>query len=114
VVSTADQKATVIRDGVEIGSAPVRYAGKLTIPVAYVLKARDASGNQWLKLNYEGSGGSMEVSPEEAKKFDAPTAFRSDLMHILSPGSVVIVTPQSLKAGSTGSSVTVIENDETK
>jgi hypothetical protein len=114
VVSTADQKATVMRDGVEIGSAPVRYYGKLTMPVAYVLKARDASGYQWLKLNYEGSGGSMEVSPEEAKKFDAPTAFRSDLMHILSPGSVVIVTPQSLKAGSTGSSLTVIENDETK
>ena len=84
------------------------------MPVAYVLKAREASGNQWLKLNYEGPGGSMDVSPEEAKKFDTPTAFRSDLMHILSPGSVVIVTPQSLKAGSTGSSLTVIANDEAK
>ncbi len=114
VVSTADQKATVMRDGVEIGSAPVRYSSKLTMPVAYVLKAREASGNQWLKLNYEGPGGSMDVSPEEAKKFDTPTAFRSDLMHILSPGSVVIVTPQSLKAGSTGSSLTVIADDEAK
>jgi len=112
VVSTADQRAFVMQDGEEIGSAPVRYAGKLAMPVAYVLRARDDTGNHWLKLHYAGTGGSMDVSPEEAKKFDAPTTFRQQLMNILSPGSVIIVTPQSLKAGSTGKSATVIENEE--
>ncbi len=113
VVSAADQRAIVMRDGVEIGSAPVRYSGSLTIPVAYVLRERDAAGDHWLKLNYAGTGGSMDVSPEESKKFDAPTMFRKTLLTILSPGSVVIVTPQSLKAGDPGKSLTVIENDET-
>jgi hypothetical protein len=114
VVSIADQRAFVMRDGVEIGSAPVRYAGTLAMPVAYVLRARDEAGAHWLKLYYEGTGGSMDVSPEEAKKFDAPTIFRQQLAGILTPGSVVIVTPQSLKAGSTGSAVTVIENEGPK
>jgi L,D-transpeptidase catalytic domain len=112
VVSAADQRAIVMRDGVEIGRAPVRYLGPLTMPVAYVLRSKDEAGSHWLKLNYSGSGGSMDVSPEEAKRFDAPTMFRQTLMTILTPGSVVIVTPQSLKAGEPGKSLTVIENDD--
>jgi hypothetical protein len=112
VVSTADQRAVVLRDGVEIGSAPVRYDGALPMPVAYVLRARDTDGDHWLKLHYSGVGSGMDVSPEEAKKFDAPTTFRQQLLTILTPGSVVIVTPQPLKAGSPGSAVTVIEEDQ--
>jgi hypothetical protein len=114
VVSTADQRAIVLRDGKEIGSAPVRYAGTLNMPVAYVLKAHDAGGNQWLKVHYAGTGGSMEVSSDEGKKFDAPTTFKSQLVGMLSPGSVIIVTPQPLKAGSPGDKVTVIEDAEAK
>ena len=112
VVSTSDQRAIVLQDGVEIGSAPVRYSGQLSMPVAYVLRGRDAGKNQWLKLYYSGSGGSMDVSSEEASKFDAPTTFRHQLASLLRPGSIVIVTPKPLKAGSPGSSLTVIENDE--
>ena len=113
VVSLADQRAIVMRDGVEIGSAPVRYAGSPSMPVAYVLRGRDSAGDHWLKLNYSGSGGSMDVAPNEADKFDTPKMFRRDLATILTPGSVVIVTPQPLKAGDPGKSLTVIDNDET-
>jgi len=111
VVSLADGRAIVMRDGVEIGSAPVRYSGTLSMPVAYVLRARDDTGNHWLKLNYSGTGGSMEVTSAEADKFDTPLMFRRDLAAILTPASVVVVTPQALKAGSSGRSVTVIENE---
>lgn len=112
VASTADNRVIVMRDGLVIGSAPVRYQGKIAAPVAYVLRARDASGDHWLKLHYAGSGGSMDVTPDEAKKFDTPTAFRSQLVGILSPGSVVIVTPQPLKAGAPGKALTVIDAEE--
>jgi L,D-transpeptidase-like protein len=111
VVSVPDHRAIVMRDGVEIGSAPVRYSGDLSMPVAYVLRSRDSDGDHWLKLYYAGSGGSMDVSREEAKKFDAPAAFRQQLVNILSPGSVIIVTPQPLKIGSPGKAVTVIEDE---
>lgn len=112
VVSTVDQRAIVMRDGEEIGSAPVRYSGRLAMPVAYVLRARDGTGDHWLKLYYAGTGGSMDVTPGEVKRFDAPTTFRRQLTSLLSPGSVVIVTPQPLKVGRPGEDVTVIENEE--
>ena len=113
VVSTSDQRAIVLQDGVEIGSAPVRYSGQLSMPVAYALRGREEGKNQWLKLYYSGSGGSMDVSSEEASKFDAPTTFRHQLASLLRPGSIVIVHSRSLsRPESPGSSLTVIENDE--
>jgi hypothetical protein len=110
VVSAADGKAVVMRNGVEIGSAPVRVTGE-TKPMAYVLRAWDASGQHWLKLQFAGDGRGMEVAAGEGKRFEAPAKFRYDVATVLRPGSVVIVTPESLRAGSTGSSATVIEED---
>jgi hypothetical protein len=110
VVSAADGKAVVIRNGVEIGSAPVRVTGETT-PTAYVLRAWDASGQHWLKLQFAGAGKGMKVGPDEGKRFEAPAKFRYELATALRPGSVVIVTPETLRAGSTGSSATVIEED---
>jgi hypothetical protein len=114
VVSTADQRAIVLQDGKEIGSAPVRYAGTLAVPLAYVLRARDGQGDHWLKLHYAGTGGSMEVSSDEGNKFDAPTTFKRQLAELLRPGSVVIVTPQALKAGSPGKNITVIDDEDAR
>ena len=110
VVSAADGKAVVMRNGVEIGSAPVRVTGE-TKPMAYVLRAWDASGQHWLKLQFAGAGRGMEAAADEGKRFETPAKFRYDLATVLRPGSVVIVTPESLRAGSTGSSATVIEED---
>jgi hypothetical protein len=110
VVSAADGKAIVIRNGVEIGSAPVRVTGE-TKPTAYVLRAWDSTGQHWLKLQFAGAGEGMEVTPGEGKRFETPSKFRYDVATVLRPGSVVIVTPESLRSGSIGSSATVIEED---
>ncbi|MBX7499849.1 L,D-transpeptidase family protein [Qipengyuania mesophila] len=112
VVSVADQRAVVLRSGIEIGSAPVRVDGALAGPIAYVLSAADESGRQWLKLDLAGSGEGSEIGADEADRFLAPTAFRSAVNDILKPGTVVIVTPQSLAAASAGENVTVIEAGE--
>ena len=112
VISTADQRAIVIQDGREIGSAPVRVSGEINGGTAYVLRSWDSSGKHWLKLQYSGRGGSMEVGPEELDRFDAPASFRAAVAAAVRPGSVVIVTPASLKAGSPGMSATVLEGDK--
>ena len=111
VVSVADGRVVVLRGGVQIGSAPVRVSGEIR-PMAYVLRAWDSSGQHWLKLQFAGAGGGMEVSAGEGRRFEAPSKFRYALSTILRPGSVVIVTPESLRAGSTGSSATVLEAEE--
>ena len=110
IISTADQKATVLRNGTEIGSAPVRVAGPIEGGWAYALRAWDETGQHWLKLQYSGAGQGMEVAPGEGDRFDAPWDFKHAVQTVLRPGSIIVVTPQSLKAGSTGSSLTVIDN----
>jgi lipoprotein-anchoring transpeptidase ErfK/SrfK len=112
IVSMADQRAIVLRNGVEIGSAPARVSGDATGAWAYALRSWDQSGQQWLKLQYSGSGEGMQVSPGEGDRFDTPWDFRHAVATVLRPGSIIIVTPQSLRSGSSGSSATVIENEE--
>lgn len=112
IVSVADQRASVLRGGIEIGSAPVRVNGDVKGGWAYALRSWDKTGQHWLKLQFSGPGGGMEVSPGEGDRFDAPWDFRHNVQTVLRPGSIIIVTPQSLQAGSSGSAVTVIEDEE--
>ena len=110
IISTADQRAIVLRNGTQIGSAPVRVNGPVDAGFAYALRAWDATGQHWLKLQYSGSGSGMEVSPGEGNRFDAPWDFRHNVQTVLRPGSIVIVTPQPLGQGSPGQELTVIDN----
>ena len=112
VVSVADQRAVVLRDGVEIGSAPVRVNRPVAAGIAYVLRASDESGRHWLKLNFAGPAEGMDVPAGEGQQFDAPSGFRSLVSDVLKPGSAIIVTPQPLTAGGPGTPLMVIENDE--
>src|SRR4029453_16469878 len=111
IVSTTDQRAIVLRNGTQIGSAPVRVAGPIEGGWAYALRAWDASGQHWLKLQYSGRGQGMEVPPGEGDRFDAPWNFKHAGQTVVRPRHSIIVTPKSLQAGSPGSSLTVIEND---
>ena len=110
VVSVADRRAVVMRSGIEIGSAPVRVSPPVAGPIAYVLRAANADGREWLKLDLAASGEGSAIGPDEAARFAAPTGFRSRVSGILKPGSVVIVTPLSLSGASAGEPVTVLEN----
>jgi hypothetical protein len=111
IVSAADQRAIVLRNGTEIGSAPARIAGPVDGGWAYALRAWDESGQHWLKLQFSGTGQGMEIAPGEGNRFDVPWDFKHAVQTVLRPGSIIIVTPQSLRAGSSGSAVTVIENE---
>jgi len=112
IVSVADQRAIVLRNGTQIGSAPVRVAGPVNGGWAYALRSWDATGQQWLKLQYSGAGQGMEVTPSEGDRFDAPWDFRYKVQTVLRPGSIVIVTPQPLGAGGPGKELTVIDNGD--
>lgn len=112
IVSVADQRAVVLQGGVEIGSAPVRVDRPVGGGMAYVLRASDGTGRHWLKLNFSGTGEGMDVQAGEGQRFDAPTGFRSLVSDVLKPGSAIIVTPESITAGSPGSALSVIQNEE--
>lgn len=109
VVSKADHKAIVMKGGAQIGSAPVYVHGNVSGAEAYVLESWDKHGLHWIKVHFSETGRGMKTQAHEAEHFDTPTAFRQALHTVLRPGSVVLVTPASLRSGGPGTGETVIE-----
>jgi hypothetical protein len=110
VVSKADQRAIVIKGGVQIGSAPVIVHGNVPGAEAYILESWDKKGLHWVKLHFSEFGKGMVTQAHEGEHFDAPTSFRRSLHTVLKPGSLIVVTPASLKSGGPGTHETVIDS----
>ena len=109
VVSKADHQAVVMKGGVKIGSAPVYVKGNIAGAEAYVLESWDKTGQHWAKLHFSEFGKGTVTQPNESEHFDAPTGFRRAVHSALKPGSIVAVTPASLKSGLPGTHETVFE-----
>ena len=110
VVSSADRKAVVLRNGIEIGSAPVTVDGPVDGTWAYSLRNSDASGQQWIRVPLSSASEPSELVPrEEWQRFHAPEAFKRAVAEILRPGATVVVTPDSLVSGAIATPVTVID-----
>jgi len=114
VISAADRRLIVLRNGITIGSTPVSIKGEVTGPAAYTLRAVDAGGFHWMRLTLPGQKleGDPAVSPEERDRLRLPEDFRRALAAILTPGTTVVVTPDTLQGGGTGTKLTVMTGDE--
>ena len=111
VVSVADRHAVVLRNGIEIGSAPVTVSGPNVGSWAYALRSVDAAGQHWIRVSLSGAALADEHVPrEEWQHFDAPEQFRRAIAGLVEPGTTIVVTQDSLKQGSTGKALTVIED----
>jgi len=111
IVSAADQRAIVLRNGVEIGSGSVRVGGPVTGTWAYSLRAIDAQGQHWLRLQLDGEVAAEPVPPAEWRRFQASDEFRRTVAGIVQPGMTIVVTPDSLRSGAPAAGVTVLEGD---
>jgi hypothetical protein len=110
VVSAADGRAIVLRNGVIIGSAPVSIEGPVSGSWAYALRGIDSAGQHWVRLDLSpGSSDKDAVPREEWNRFSAPEAFRKAVAGIVQPGMTVVVTADSLRPSSPE---TVLEGDE--
>ena len=109
IVSVADQRAVVLRNGIEIGSAHVAVAGPVTGSWAYALRSVDAAGQHWMRIPLSAGVADESVPREEWRRFKAPDEFRRAIAAIVEPGTTIVVSPDSLKAGATGQPLTVME-----
>ena len=92
VVSTTDRGVRVIRDGKEIGAAPVTLTGNVTGPVAY---QRQVDG-RWLRLDLPGSGRAVvpDLGPDV---IGVDPDFSARVLDAAGPGTTVVVTPDRLR-----------------
>lgn len=112
VVSGADRKAIVLRNGVEIGAAAVTIDGGVTGTWAYTLRNIDGSGQHWMRVSLSSDAETDQPVPrDEWKRFHAPDAFRDALKDVVQPGTTVVITSDSLVAGPVATPVTVIDAD---
>jgi hypothetical protein len=109
LVSTADARALVLRNGIIIGSAPVTVEGSVAGTWAYALRNVDAQGQHWIRVQLSSEDAAGEPVPrEEWGRFHAPDQFRRAVAAIVKSGTTVIVTADSLRPGAIAEPVTVI------
>jgi hypothetical protein len=112
IVSAVDKRAIVLRNGIQIGSAPVEISGPVPGTWAYALKSIENGRQNWIRVDISGAkAGGDPVPREEWQRFAAAEGFRKAVAGIVEPGTTIVVTPDSLRAGSTGTELTVIEED---
>lgn len=110
IMSAADRRLLVLRNGILIGSSVVEIQGKIARTSAFVLNSVDEQGPKWLRVNLPGQ--STDDAPEALRsRIQVPQAFRGVLDPLLVAGTTVIVTGDSLQSGQSGA-VTVIEDDQ--
>lgn len=97
IVSTADQRAVVLRNGVVIGSAPVLVEGPITGTWAYALRDIDAQGQHWFRLTLSAKQtAAVEVTNTEWSRFRAAETFKRAVASVIEPGATIIVTSDSV------------------
>ena len=110
IVSIADRTAVVLRNGVVIGSAPVTVEGPVTGTWAYALRSVDDQGQHWIRIELSSQlSPAQEVPREEWQRFGASDEFRRAIATIVQPGTTIVVTADSLRAGATGTALTILE-----
>jgi len=112
VVSNADHKAVVLRNGIEIGIADVTVDGTVSGTWAYTLRNVDDAGQHWIRVSLSSiSASDQRVPREEWQRFHTPENFRHAIAEIVRPGTTIVVTSDSLVAGAVAAPVTVIDAD---
>jgi hypothetical protein len=112
ILSAADHRLVVLRNGILIGSAPVTIAGSVLETTAYSLASVNAEGFHWLQLPLPGQSwtGKREMSAPERARVKMPDQFRAALEGVLVPGVTLVVTADSLETSATGKRLTVLES----
>jgi hypothetical protein len=116
IVSAADRRMIVLRNGIQIGSAPVRFDGVVDRVQAYVLRDVEDGRYDWTRIALPGQPYSPtgDMRAQEAGRFQGSDPFRRALAQVVGPGTTMVVMPDPLGVGAPGAPVeqmTVIEDE---
>lgn len=117
VVSAADRRMVVLRNGVEIGSAPVTFEGVIDRVQAYVLRDVTGGDYRWAKVPLPGQSAAIayDMPAQPSGRFQGSDPFRRALANVVGPGTTMVVIPDTLGMNSGGTlppqQMTVIENE---
>jgi len=113
VVSGADRRVTVLRNGVVIGAAPAAPATPITRPAAYSLQSIDATGRHWMRLPLPGQDTAAPDDDEASQHIAVDAAFEQEVLAAIAPGTTVLLTPDSMSTLAVTAPERLIESDAT-
>jgi len=100
VVSGADRRMVVLRNGVEIGSAPVAFDGVIERTQAYVLQDVVGGDYRWKRMALPGENrAAASYAAPDTGRFQGSDPFRRALAGVVGPGTTMVVIPDSLGLG---------------
>lgn len=114
LISRADERMIVLRNGEEIGRARVRVPEDVRAGRAVTLRAVVDGVQQWQFIELPGSADTANTSfdPTQFGRLAMPRAFREQVRAAVTVGTTVFLTDQPLTGASTGRELTVIAADD--
>jgi len=117
LISRADQRALVLRGGIEIGRSrisidqPERPFGTHVFTVKQPGPG-ESSGIRWLAIGIPGHANEagLPMTPEQHQRVRIPPKFLALVQPILAPGSTLLVTDQAILPSTSGVPMTVVTN----
>ncbi|WP_423605411.1 L,D-transpeptidase family protein [Sphingomonas sp. MS122] len=97
LVSSAEQRVVVLRNGKLIGSARLSIEGKVDRPQLFALVRAPSARLEWARIPLPGQAPDSSAG---TVKIISPPDFRALVEQVLVPGATVVVTPDKLKLGS--------------
>ena len=108
IASSADQQVVVLRNGVEIGRA------KADVPDTDSTKVMTYTGgktNEWITVGLSGPAVEAADAADKAEfaQLKFPAAFSARIRSVIAPGTTLVITPNPISAGSTGTQAIVMD-----
>ncbi len=124
LVSGADQRVLVFRNGIEIGRAKIRIAQPERPLGTHVFVVREGQGQgpntavpgapkpRWIAVGVPGysSDSKRPLDPAEAARVSTPPEFAKAVYPLLVPGTTMMVTDAAVLESTTGTNLAVVTN----
>ena len=117
VLSSADRRLFVYRNGIEIGRARIDFsaAGVSLGTHAYLVATPGTAGDmpRWVRIGIPGheEEANQPVSPQDVARVIVPKAFVAEVLPLLSPGVVLLQTDEHVLPGTTSGKLQVLNSD---
>jgi hypothetical protein len=109
VISSADRRLVVLRQGIVIGSLPVEIDGTIERTSAFLLDSVVNGERNWVRIALGGPG---EPTSEQLRgRIHISEEFRRLVDPVVKIGTTVVVTADSVQTGAANAPLTVIESD---
>ncbi|WP_380876487.1 L,D-transpeptidase [Sphingomonas sp. DBB INV C78] len=114
ILSKSDQRAIVLRNGIEIGRARITIPDQDFATHVLTLTRNAQGGESWIYVGVPGHAGEVGRVLDSAvmARVEAPHGFMAAIRTVLAPGATVLVTQSRVNGATTGTRLAVMSGTD--